>query len=168
MASELPSDYTELERGTAVHYAACGGIWVMTIFATPHKADMLLARPALQKMEKWMPGGFSTLTWVLPDAGYRMESDARAAASDVTKAFNAVIRAQATLIEGSGFQAATVRAIVAGLDTVIRSANSKKVFSELEPAIGWCLTQVPQRPSQSAADLTQALESARQRLRVAA
>jgi len=106
MASELPSDYTELERGTAVHYAACGGIWVMTIFATPHKADMLLARPALQKMEKWMPGGFSTLTWVL--------------------------------------------------------------FSELEPAIGWCLTQVPQRPSQSAADLTQALESARQRLRVAA
>lgn len=146
-----------LERSGAVHYASAGGIWVMTLFAPPVKADMMLARPALQKMASAQPGGFATLTWVLPEAGYRMDQDARQAASDVTKQFDGSIRVQATLIEGAGFQGAAVRAIIAGLDAVARSTSKKRVFSELGPAITWCLTEVPQRPSPSASELTHAL-----------
>ena len=157
--------YAELERGSAVQYAACGGIWVMTMFAPPNKADMLLAGPSLQKMMKVMPDGFSTLTWVLPEAGYRMDSDAREAASDVTKVFDASIRGQATLIEGSGFQAAAVRAIISGVDLMTRSTSPKRVFPELSPAVGWCLSLVRQSPMPPAAEVTLALEDACRRLR---
>ena len=82
--------------------------------------------------------GFPTLTWVLPEAGFSMENDARDAATEVTTAFATQILAQATLVELGGFQGATVRAIIAGLDMMSRSPCPKKVFSELGPSVEWC------------------------------
>ncbi len=154
-----------LERGEGVVYVEAGGVWVMALFSTPSTADMLLARSALQKMADAHPGGFATLTWILPEAGYRMESEARQAASDVTKRFDRSIRAQATLIEGSGFQAAAVRAIIAGLDAMARTSSTKRTFSELAPAVAWCLAEVPQRPPPSASDVTKQLAELRETLR---
>lgn len=136
--SRAASDFEELERGAAVLYGAARGIWVMILFGKPTKADMLLARPALAAMSKREPAGFPTLTWILPEAGLSMDNDARTAAAEVTREYAKQILAQATLIELSGFQGATVRAIVAGLDMMSRSASPKKVFGELPPAIDWC------------------------------
>src|SRR5690606_16060560 len=65
-----------LQQGRAVVYGACEGFWVMILFAPPTKPDMLLARPSLAAMKRRHPSGFPTLTWVLPEAGYRMETDA--------------------------------------------------------------------------------------------
>lgn len=127
-----------LARGSSVFYGACEGIWVMCVFATPIKVDMLLARSALEAMVKLRPAGFPTLTWVMPEAGFRMDHDARTAASEVTKAFDRSILAQATLIDGSGFQAATVRAIIAGLEVVSRSTGVTKVFADLPTTVAWC------------------------------
>lgn len=152
-----------LERGSSVLYAGCGGIWVMILHASPAKADMLLARPALAAMKRKHPTGFPTLTWVLPEAGFRMEHDARQAAAEVTQQYDAVIRAQATLIEGSGFQAAAVRAIVSGLDVMSRSASSKRVFSELAPAVAWCLERSAQPAP--ASDVAGAIAAARDAVR---
>jgi hypothetical protein len=91
-------------------------------------------------MAERSPKGFPTLTWILPSAGFTMDSDARHTAAEVTQAFDKEITAMATLIEGSGFQAAAVRAIISGLAVLERTQAPRKVFSELAPAVAWCGT----------------------------
>jgi hypothetical protein len=91
------------------------------------------------------PDGFPTLTWVLPSAGFSMDADARNAATDVTKEYDDSILAMATLIEGTGFQAAAVRAIVSGMDLVARAKAPKKTFAEVAPTVDWCVTLRPVR-----------------------
>jgi hypothetical protein len=160
----MAQDFEELERGAATLYGDARGIWVMILFGPPKKADMLLARPALAAMAKRAPAGFPTLTWVLPEAGLSMENDARTAAAEVTNAFSKHILAQATLIELSGFQGATVRAIVAGLDMMSRSASPKKVFGELAPAIDWCARKAKDESVVDRVEtLTRALHAIRER-----
>lgn len=132
------SDFAQLERGQTTLYGDAHGVWVMILFAKPSKADMLLARPALAAMSRRAPGGFPTLTWVLREAGLSMDNDARDAASTVTSEFKKEILAQATIIELDGFQGATVRAIVAGLDLMSRSPCPKKTFAEVGPSLAWC------------------------------
>ncbi|MBX3249753.1 MAG: hypothetical protein KF901_21430 [Myxococcales bacterium] len=156
--------FEELERGSAVAYGACGGIWVMTLFSEPTTADMSLARHALQKMVRRQPAGFPSLTWILPQAGYSMSSEARKEAADVTNEFDRHLRAQGVLIDASGFQAATVRAIVTGLHFLSRTTSPKKVFSELGPAVSWCASHRP--PEQGEPDLrvTSSLAAMRSRL----
>ncbi len=139
----MGEDWVELERGTTTLYGACGGLWVMIVFGSPTNADMLLARPSLAAMKRRHPEGFPSLTWVLPTAGYRMDHEARVTAATVTAEFDGTIRAQATLLEGTGFQVATVRAVIAGLDMMSRSSAPKRTFSELEAAVTWCLHRLP-------------------------
>lgn len=129
--------FETLQRDPTVLYGACGGLWVMILHAPPTKAGMLLARPALESMVRRIPSGFSTLTWILGSAGFRMDGDARTAAADVTRAFEPQILAQATLVEGEGFQTAAVRAILTGLDAMSGSAKPKRVFSSLTEAVAW-------------------------------
>lgn len=135
----MAAPFEVIERTNAILYGRCAGIWVMTVYAEPKLADMKAAHPALESMAKTHAKGFPTMTWVLPQAGLSMESDARKAASEITRAFAHVIRSQATLIEQSGFHGATIRAIVSGLDLVTRSPAAKKVFSELPKAVAWSL-----------------------------
>ncbi len=142
----MAATFETLERGTAVLYGASGGIWVMTLHAKlPSAADMRLAGPALETMRNRHPDGFPTLTWVLPEAGLSMDSDARHAAAAVTHAFRAAILAMATLIEGQGFGAAAVRAIVSGIDLMSGAKAPKKVFGDLASSVAWCATLRPER-----------------------
>ena len=90
-------------------------------------------------MARREPKGFPTLTWVTLAAGLSMDADARKAAVEVTKQ----ILAQATIIEGAGFQAATVRAIVTGLDAMSRSEAPKKTFAGAGAAIDRCAVRRP-------------------------
>jgi hypothetical protein len=94
-------------------------------------------------MSERYPRGFPTLTWILPSAGFRMDNAARDAASEITKAFASAIRSMATLIEGTGFQAAAVRSIIGGLDLLTRAEAPRKVFSELPTALSWSNTFYP-------------------------
>ncbi len=153
-----------LSRSAGVLYSACGGIWVMMMHAPPVAADMLAARPSLLAMSERFPGGFPTLTWVMPGAGFSMDAEARKLASKITVEFNALILAQATLIEGTGFQAAAVRAIIAGIDMMTRSTAPKKTFDRLRPSVDWCLTLRPPPADATAAAICAALEAARKPL----
>ncbi len=165
----MASDFDELERGNATLYGDVSGIWTMILFGRPTKADMLLARPALSAMRDRSPRGFTTLTWVLPEAGLSMDEDARKAASTVTSEFNASILAQGTLIELGGFQGATVRAIVAGLDMMSRSVCPKKTFGEIEPALAWCASRAKAPiASERLSALARRLATLRSSLRAAA
>jgi hypothetical protein len=154
--------FEPIEKTKAISYGMAGGIWVMTLFAPPALEDIEGARGSLAAMTKRYPMGFPTLTWVLPEAGFRMDTDARRAASEITRSFKQWIVAQASLLEGTGFQVATVRAIIAGLDLVTGSRSPKKVFAELPEAVDWCLSQRPGMPDRSSAnDLTVALSALR-------
>lgn len=128
--------FEPFQRDAAVLYGACGGLWVMIVHGPPTKSSMLLARPSLEAMTQRLQR-FATLTWILPSAGFRMDYEARTAAADVTRAFEPSILAQATLVEGEGFQTATVRAILTGLDAMSGSAKPKRVFSTLSEAVAW-------------------------------
>lgn len=152
------------ERGTNVLYGVCGGIWVMTLFAPPTAADMRLALGSLTAARRLHPGGFPTLSWVLRSAGYRMDDEARQAAAELTTRFASSIRGEATIIEGTGFQAAAVRGIVAGLEALSRAPGEKKVFADVLPAVSWCLARCPEpraTGSPNAAEITETLIAAR-------
>lgn len=158
----MATDFVELERGTAVLYGACGGVWVMILFGKPGPSDMRLARPALETMLRRAPEGFPSLTWILPQAGFSMDADAREAAAEVTRAFDRSLLAQATVIEGTGFQAAAVRAVVTGLDVMSRTTGPKKTFATLEPAVAWCLARRPESVrATSPAEVIAAIAAAR-------
>jgi hypothetical protein len=136
----------ELERlgdSPAVAYAACGGIWVMLLHRPPVVDDMRAAEPTLRRMAARCPGGFATLTWILPNAGFSMDAATRGAAADITRDWDKSIRAQATLIEGQGFQGASVRMIIAGLDVLARPSGPTKVFSKLHDAVAWSIAHSP-------------------------
>lgn len=138
----------------------------MLMFAPPVLEDMHLARPALKAMHDRHPAGFTTLTWVLPGAGYSMDGESRRTAAKITSDFSPAFLAQATLIEGSGFQGATVRAIISGIDMMARSRAPRKVFGELPPSIVWALSHQPQRPgaTETAASIQATLEATRKPL----
>lgn len=161
----MAEQFEELARGSTALYGACAGIWVMVVYAPPLKADMLLARGTLATMVNKVSHPFPTLTWCLTEAGYRMDEGARTAATDVTREFAASFNAQATLIEGEGFQGAAVRAIISGLDAISRTASKKKVFGELPPAVQWVLECRQGGLGQSdAAAITRSIHQARRKL----
>lgn len=161
----MPPLFEPSERGSAVVYGACAGVWVMLMYAPPIASDMHLARPSLTAMQKKHPAGFPTLTWVMPTVGYKMDAETRAAASTITDEYVDSILAQATLIEGAGFQSAAVRAIVAGIDLMTRSRSPKKVFAEILPCVEWCLAHRPKTPastpSSTPAEVASALDALR-------
>jgi hypothetical protein len=162
----LASLFEQSQRSAGVLYGDCGGVWVMLMYAPPVLADMLVARPSLRSMFERHPAGFPTLTWVLPSAGYSMDGETRKAAATITGEYEAAILGQATLIEGSGFQAATVRAIVSGIDMMARAKAPKKVFGELRPCVGWCIPLLPESGGAAVTEprITAALESVRKSL----
>lgn len=133
----------------------------MMLHAPPLTKDILLARNALKAMHERFPAGYPTLTWILPDAGFSMDSEARTASATITQEFASAIVAQGTLIEGSGFQAATVRAIISGIDMMARTRAPRKVFAELPPCIEWCARNRPAPAAPPAPELRAALEATR-------
>jgi hypothetical protein len=159
----MPS-FETLQRGSAVLYGACENLWVMILFAKPTEPEMRLARPALTAMSERHRNGFPTLTWVLPSAGFSMDSAARRAATDVTETFKSSIASMATLIEGTGFQAAAVRAIIAGLDLTARAEKPRKVFGELAAAVAWSQGFAAAGERADAASLVTTLAAVRQSL----
>lgn len=159
--------FDRLEQGSGVLYGTVGGLWVMILVGKPTAPDMLLARPALTSMARREPKGFPTLTWVTLSAGLAMEADARKAAADVTDQFAKSITAQATIVEGAGFQAATVRAILTGLDAMSRSTAPKKTFGDALAAVEWCLDKRPAGGDTAPApDVARAITLAREGLAV--
>lgn len=154
----------ELARTPGVLYADCGGVWVMILHHPPTAQDMRGARPALEAMTASHPSGFPTLTWVLESAGFSMDADARAAATDVTKAFAHVNLAEATVVDGSGFLAAAVRAVLTGLQAMARTKCPKATFADPHEAAAWCVERRATPTGPSAHAIGAALLAARAQL----
>jgi hypothetical protein len=157
----MAATFDLLEQSPAVTYAACGGIWTMVLTAPCNAADMLLARPSLAKMLQREPAGFPTLTWILPAAGINLPADARKAAAEITAAFDAHNRGRATIIEGTGFGAAAIRSIIAGIDMVSRTTQPGQVFAAVPEAVAWCvrLRALGARDTASVDDIVAALDA---------
>jgi hypothetical protein len=61
----------------------------------------------------------------------------RAALAGLMKRFEPNIAALAQVVVGSGFGAAAVRAVLAGMNLVARAAYPTEVFAEIQPALQW-------------------------------
>ncbi len=153
----MPAKLQNLGSGPAIYYGSIAGIWVMMLHKPSAESDMLLARPSLARMSRNHPQGFPTLTWIMPSAGFSLDAASRKAAGVITAEYSQSILARATLIDATGFQAATVRAIVAGIDLFARSPSPGKVFTELASSVDWCLGLHPSPPAIAADSIVLAL-----------
>jgi len=61
----------------------------------------------------------------------------REAIAGVIRGGGATVRAMASLYEGAGFGAATLRAVVTGLNLLSRTSTPVKVFATMEAAAAW-------------------------------
>lgn len=156
----MGSQFFRFQAGEHVEYGDIEGIWVMLVRGRPTHEDVLLSRPSLTEMKRRHPGGFPTLTWVLPEAGVSMDEPARHAASAITSEFADLIRADATVIEMGGFQGAAIRAIVTSIALMTRSPAPRKAFATLGEAIPFCLSR-SSSPDASVAEVVGALEAER-------
>jgi hypothetical protein len=124
-------------RSEGIACARCGPIWVMILSATPTAERMRMAGPTLTAMKAAYPSGFATITYILPSAGVMMDAAAREAAAETTRAHADVIRIIANVVEGTGFTAATVRAVLSGLHLLTRLQTPERTFASGEQAFEW-------------------------------
>ena len=95
--------------------------------------------------------------------------------SEVRKALNATLESVPLscicwYVEGSGFQASMVRAVLGGLRFLTRRSYPTFVASELEPAVQWIFTQLESksRRRRSLSEAVAAIREQRQTHQIAA
>jgi hypothetical protein len=84
------------------------------------------------------PKGYISLAFVPPIAVFP-GPEFRVEAERVTKLGATHLKAIAQVVEGKGFGAATVRALISGVHMVSRNAYPSRVFDETDEAISWLL-----------------------------
>jgi hypothetical protein len=108
------------------------------------------------------PHGIALLQVVEPSFT-SVNSEARAALSEMLVQGRSYIRFSAVVFCGTGFKAAAVRAIATGLGMVVRRGFPHEVFAGIEEACGRLIANVatPGRSEPMAWDLVNAVERAR-------
>jgi hypothetical protein len=148
------------DQGYAI--ATCGNVFI-SVWKEPSTLDRLdHVRACEQKLVDQSPGGIVVLT-VLMDTSFKVDSNVRDKAAGIARQFAAVTRAHAYVIEGSGFRTAAMRAVIAGINTFVRTGHPVKVFSDQASAVGWLATQSGQ--ALDVAQLDEAIAGARSALR---
>lgn len=142
--------------------ATFGNVFI-SVWKEPSTLERLdHVRVCEQDLVAQAPGGIVVLT-VLLDTSFKVDSNVRDKAAGIAREFAAATRAHAYLIEGSGFRTAAMRAVIAGINTLVRTGHPVRVFGEQSAAVGWLAAQAGD--SLDVAALTQAVDSARSVLR---
>jgi hypothetical protein len=77
------------------------------------------------------------LLQVVPPSAIAPEAPARTAVAKLLKDSDDIVSCSATVYEGSGFRAAMVRSIIAGINTLARQKYPTRVFATLNEAATW-------------------------------
>lgn len=117
---------------------------------------------SLNEFAPTRPKGIGLVT-VVEESAPMPPSDARDALAQFLERASSHIKVSAVAFEGSGFRAAAVRSVVAGLTMVARQSYPHKVFASVEEGAAWMSPQMP-NPT-SAKDLSEAVAELRQRLK---
>lgn len=94
------------------------------------------------------------------DAGLPLPDEAtRTVISDSVRSIEAHVTRQSMVIEGSGFGASAIRAMIAGMSLVVRAPYPIKVFDNVASAVAWTVQPSPARGR----ELEEAIAAARRR-----
>lgn len=88
------------------------------------------------------PNGIGLIT-VVEESAPMPPSDARDVLAQFLERASSHIKVSSVAFEGSGFRAAAVRSVVAGLTMVARQSYPHKVFATVEEAMTWMAPQMP-------------------------
>lgn len=104
-------------------------------------------RETCAQVEKEFANGIGMLT-IIEQHAPAPDGEARAGLADLMR--NAgYIKASGVAFEGSGFRAAMVRSIIAGLSMIARQPYPHRVFSNLTDTLDWLIPELNDRSSQN-------------------
>src|SRR5262249_12978896 len=117
-----------LARDVGYALANCGHCFV-SIWAQPSTLDSLSAlRQCEEALAREAPDGLVVLTVMMGEA-FSIGTREREEAQRLAQRFDKTTQAAAYVIEGSGFRAAAMRAVLAGLQLLARTSHPVRVFS---------------------------------------
>jgi hypothetical protein len=147
-----------LAHATGYALATCGHAFV-SVWAQPSTLDSL---SALQQVEDALaldaPDGIVVLTVITGDA-FSIGGPERVEAQRLARRFDKITRAEAYVIEGEGFRAAAMRAVLAGVQLLARISHPTRVFADVPSAVEWLGVQA--RPPIAPDELTATVRQAR-------
>jgi hypothetical protein len=155
---------TLLERSDGHLVGSFDDIFVSIWWAPADVAQLLALAEYQEEMARDYPAGYGSLTILGAGAG-KVSAEVRAEAERVSRRGSLHIRANAQVIEGTGFGAAAVRSVAMAIMALSGSRAPFKMFDSLSPAAGW-LTLKLGKPK-LAAPLVNAVLDARTRAKVA-
>jgi hypothetical protein len=94
------------------------------------------------ELHEQYPEGWGMLT-VIPANAVPPSEEVRAAINDAIKRLSVTLTAATWVIEGTGFQGAMVRAVLAGLRFFTHATYARHVSSSFEESLQWLLSQLP-------------------------
>lgn len=116
--------------------------FVLIYHVNTTKAGVDLLDQKCEAFAKTRPNGIALITIVEENAPMP-PSEARDALAAFLGRQSASIKVSAVVYEGSGFRAAAVRSVVAGLTLMARQTYPHKVFATAEEGITWMAPQMP-------------------------
>ena len=127
-------------RDAHVWTASFGQTMVTNWFGTPNAASARAQMTALAAHVQQMRPGVQMLT--VTDAGVPLADEpTRAAITGTLEAIESRIEKQAMSIEGEGFGASALRAMVAGMTLVVRAQYPIRIFADVPQATAWIAPQ---------------------------
>lgn len=82
---------------------------------------------------------------VISSVKLREQHGARAAMANVVRRYTKSITGAAIVCEGAGFRPTVVRSVITAIHMASLASHPLRVFSTLDPALGWLLEQQPER-----------------------
>jgi hypothetical protein len=105
-------------------------------------------------------GRIAVLTVLEDKSGAMPSGPARKEAEAVAKSVRDAVALQAQVVEGDGFVAASIRALLSGISLAIRAPYPNKVFKTLDEALPWVEEQLRKAGyAQDAAGISAAVRS---------
>jgi len=113
--------------------------------------DYTVLRNLVTAQAAKFPGGIGCLA-VIPQNAVPPGDEARQALNSALHGATGSLRCMCWLVEGAGFQAAMVQAIITGLRLFARRAYPTHVSTSMREAIGWMLSNLREDSELRAAD----------------
>jgi hypothetical protein len=110
--------------------------------ARPHEYAVL--RSLITAQAEKYPNGIGCLA-IIPRNATPPSDHSREALNLGLEAVRGSLRCMCWLVEGSGFQAAMVRAVLTGLRLVAQRSYATHVSTNMDEALGWMVTHLPNR-----------------------
>lgn len=105
-------------------------------------AGVMALERAVEEFAETRPNGIGLVT-IVEESAPMPPGDAREALAKFLERASHCIKVSAVAFEGTGFRAAAVRSVVAGLTMVARQSYPHKVFATVEEGMAWMAPQMP-------------------------